>query len=73
MNDLIVLKPHWKDRLIDILKIIIFKKIEYNNNLRQTSLQDAVKDIYVCAAAKYFMRSPGSFSDNIIHLRNLSN
>ena len=52
---------------------LIYKKIEENNNFRQTSLQDAVKDMYVCASAKYFMRSPGTFSNTIIHLRNLSN
>jgi hypothetical protein len=51
---------------------LIYKKIEDNDNFRQTSLQDAVKDMYVCAGAKYFMRSPGSFSNTIIHLRNLS-
>jgi len=51
---------------------LIYKKIEDNDNIRQTSLQDAVKDMYVCAGAKYFMRSPGTFSNTIIHLRNLS-
>jgi hypothetical protein len=51
---------------------LIYKKIEDNDNLRQTSLQDAVKDMYVCADAKYFMRSPGTFSNAILHLRNLS-
>ena len=52
---------------------LIYKKIEDNDNIRQTSLQDAVKDMYVCTGAKYFMRSPGTFSNTIIHLRNLSN
>jgi len=51
---------------------MIYKKIEDNDNLRQTSLQDAVKDIYVCVGAKYFMRSFGSFSDTIIYLRELN-
>ena len=51
---------------------MIYKKIEDNNKLRQTSLQDAVKDIYVCVGAKYFMRSFGSFSDTIIYLRELN-
>ena len=51
---------------------IIYKKIEDNDNLRQTSLQDAVKDIYVCVGAKYFIRSIGSFSDTIMHLRKLN-
>jgi hypothetical protein len=48
---------------------MIYKKIEDNDNLRQTSLQDAVKDIYVCVGAKYFMRSFGSFSDTITYIR----
>jgi len=50
---------------------IIYKKIEPTTELRQTSLQDAVKDMYVCAGAKYFMRSHGTFSDTIVNLRNL--
>jgi len=49
---------------------IIYKKIENNNNLRQTSMQDAVKDIYICVGATYFMKSVGSFSDTIMILRN---
>ena len=48
---------------------MIYKKIEDNDNLRQTSIQDAVKDIYVCAGATYFIRSVGSFSDTIMNLR----
>ena len=52
---------------------LIYKKIEENDNLRQTSLQDAVKDMYVCAGATYFMRSPGTFSNTIEHLRKLVN
>jgi len=50
---------------------LIYKKIEPTTELRQTSLQDAVKDMYVCAGAKYFMRSYGSFSDTIEYLRNI--
>ena len=52
---------------------LVYKKIENNTNLRQTSLLDAVKDMYVCADATYFMRSHGSFSNTIEHLRNLKN
>ena len=54
---------------------LIYKKIEDNklqNTYRQTSIQDAVKDMYVCAGAKYFMKSGGTFSDTIMHLRNLN-
>ena len=51
---------------------LIYKKIEDNENIRQTSLQDAVKDMYVCAGATYFMRSPGTFSNTIMHLQNLN-
>lgn len=50
-----------------------YKPILDTKELRQTSLQDAVKDIYVCAGAKYFMRSFGSFSDTIEHIRNIGN
>ena len=50
---------------------MVYKKIEKTNELRQTSLQDAVKDMYVCAGATYFMRSFGSFSDTIEYLREL--
>ena len=52
---------------------LIYKKIDDNNDIRQTSLQDAVKDMYICADATYFMRSPGTFSDTIMHLRYLNN
>lgn len=51
---------------------LIYKKIIDNNNLRQTSLQDAVVDMYVCAGATYFMRSPGTFSKTIEELRKLN-
>jgi hypothetical protein len=50
-----------------------YKLILDTEELRQTSLHDAVKDMYVCAGAKYFMRSIGSFSDTIEHLRNIGN
>jgi len=52
---------------------LVYKKIENNNKLRQTSLQDAVKDIYVCAGATYFMRSVGTFSNTIEHIQKLKN
>ena len=48
---------------------MVYKKIEDNDNFRQTSLEDAVVDMYVCADAKYFMRSPGTFSDTITYLQ----
>jgi hypothetical protein len=50
-----------------------YKLILNTKELRQTSLYDAVKDMYVCAGAKYFMRSVGTFSDTIEHLRNIGN
>lgn len=49
---------------------LVYKKIEDNDNLRQTSIQDAVVDMYVCAGANYFMRSPGTFSDTITYLQS---
>jgi hypothetical protein len=55
---------------------LIYKKIEDNNNLRQTSIQDAVKDMYVCAGATYFLGCPGShssFTNGIIELRKINN
>lgn len=49
---------------------IIIKKIIPSNNLRQTSVQDAVVDIYICAGAKYFMGTIGSsFTDLINNIR----
>ena len=49
---------------------IIMKKIIPSDNLRQTSVQDAVVDIYICAGAKYFMGSIGSsFTDIINYLK----
>jgi 2-polyprenyl-3-methyl-5-hydroxy-6-metoxy-1,4-benzoquinol methylase len=52
---------------------MIYKLILDTDQLRQTTLADAVKDMYVCAGAKYFMRSYGTFSDTIEHIRNLDN
>jgi len=52
---------------------MIYKRIENSTNLRQTSLEDAVIDMYVCAGSKYFMRSYGTFSDTIEHIRNIGN
>jgi len=51
---------------------MVYKKIKDSDNdkiVRQTTMQDAVVDMYVCAGANYFMRSPGSFSDTITYLR----
>jgi hypothetical protein len=49
---------------------LIIKKIIPSKNLRQTSVQDAVVDIYICAGAKYFMGSIGSsFTDLINYIR----
>jgi len=49
---------------------IIIKKIIPSDSLRQTSVQDAVVDIYICAGAKYFMGSIGSsFTDLITYIR----
>jgi hypothetical protein len=49
---------------------IIIKKIKPSEKLRQTSVQDAVVDIYMCAGATYFMGSYGSsFTDLINNLR----
>jgi hypothetical protein len=64
-------------KFIDMYKDrMIYKEISdqnYNDSIRQTSVQDAVVDIYVCASATYFMRSFGSFSDTIYHLRKINN
>jgi hypothetical protein len=64
-------------KFIDMYKDrMVYKKINnnnYNNSIRQTSVQDAIVDIYVCANAKYFMKSFGSFSDMIIRIRELNN
>ena len=49
---------------------LIYKKIESSSNLRQTSLQDAVVDMYICAGAKYFLGSISNFTDMINQLRN---
>jgi hypothetical protein len=51
---------------------MVFKKIKNTNNLRQTSLQDAVIDIFVCADADYFAGSNNStFTDVIIDIAKL--
>jgi hypothetical protein len=52
---------------------MIYKKIKDSTNLRQTSLEDAVIDMYVCSGSKYFMRSYGSFSNTIEYIRNIGN
>lgn len=51
---------------------MVYKRIEKNNNFRQTSLQDAVVDMYVAAGAKYFMRSYGTYSNMIVNIRRLN-
>lgn len=52
---------------------ITYKKIVKSDKLRQTSVQDAVKDMYICAGAKYFMGSPwSSFTDSIEEIRKLN-
>ena len=52
----------------------IVKLIEPNNNRRQTSVQDAVVDLFVCVDAKYFLGTFGSsFSDTIYQMRNEEN
>ena len=58
-------------KFIELYKArLIYKKIIKHNKLRQTSLDDAVKDMYVCTGAKYFMGSlHSSFTDTIMHLR----
>jgi hypothetical protein len=49
---------------------LLLKKIIPSDKLRQTSVQDAVIDIYTCAGAEYFMGSVGSsFTDLINQLR----
>jgi len=49
---------------------LICNPIINNNNLRQTSIQDAVVDMYVCSYAKEFEGTIGSsFSDTINYLR----
>jgi hypothetical protein len=49
---------------------LIYQKIENNNNFRQTSLEEAVIDMFVCTDAKYFLGSnKSSFTDTINNLR----
>jgi hypothetical protein len=54
-----IFKNVYRDRLV-------IKDIISSNNLRQTSLQDAVIDIYVCAGSTYFMGTNGSTFTNTI-------
>jgi len=50
---------------------IVFKEIIPSNNVRQTSLEDAVVDMYVCAGATYFLGYEGSsFSVSINLIRD---
>jgi hypothetical protein len=50
---------------------LILKKIIQSEKLRQTSVQDALIDIYTCVGAEYFMGSNGSsFTDLINQFRN---
>jgi hypothetical protein len=49
---------------------LFIKPIIPSNNVRQTSVQDAIIDIYTCAGAKYFMGTEGSsFTDMINYIR----
>lgn len=42
-----------------------------DSELRQTSVQDAVVDIYVCAGARHFMGTPkSSFTELISYIRS---
>ena len=50
---------------------LVMKKIVPSNELRQTSIQDAVVDMYICVGAKYFIGSIGSsFTDSILYMRD---
>jgi hypothetical protein len=50
---------------------IVYKDIIPSNNVRQTSLEDAVVDMYVCAGATYFLGYEGSsFSVSINLIRD---
>jgi hypothetical protein len=49
---------------------LFIKPIIPSTNVRQTSVQDAIIDIYTCAGANYFMGTEGSsFSDMINYIR----
>jgi len=49
---------------------VIYKKIRPSRQLRQTSIEDAVADMYVCVGATYFLGTIGSsFTDSIIYMR----
>jgi len=51
---------------------VFFKPIIKSNNLRQTSLEDAVIDMFVCSKSIDFLGTHGSsFSDTINYLKNL--
>ena len=52
---------------------IICKKIEVNDNYRQTTLEDTVTDIYVSSNAKYFMGSYSSVTETIKYLIKTKN
>jgi len=52
---------------------LVYKKIEDSTSFRQTLLEDAVIDLYVCANANYFMGSYfSSFTDTINELHKLN-
>lgn len=54
-------------------KIIFYKNISNVNNFRQTSLEHAVIDIYICSKTRYFKPSgASSFSDFILILREIN-
>ena len=49
---------------------VIIKPIIPTTELRQTSVQDALIDMYVCIGSKYFLGSQGSsFTDTITYMR----
>lgn len=57
-------KNIFKDRLI------IFNEIQKSNNLRMTSLKEAIIDLYLCILSKeFYPTSYSSFSDLITELR----
>lgn len=64
-----------QQKFIDLYsdRLIVKKILHDNKSLRQTSVQDAVKDMYICAHSTYFMKSPGSFSFGIECLKKCFN
>jgi len=46
---------------------LLIKKIIPSDKLRQTSIQDALIDIYTCVGSEYFMGSSGSSFSNLIN------